>query len=87
MCIYETSPRKGRLAKGIGSLRSPAIQRLIPLLRDKTDTVRAAAAVVLQSLGATETIPFIRQVLAETDDADKKSIFQKALNHLGGLQK
>jgi hypothetical protein len=71
-----------KLAKSIGSLRSPAIQQLIPLLRDEVGNVRAAAAVALQSLGATEAIPAIRQALAETSDEDIKNIIKKSLDRL-----
>jgi hypothetical protein len=76
-----------KLVKDIGSLRGPAIQQLIPILRDETENVRAVAAVVLQSLDATEAIPFIRQALAETNDQDKKNIIQKSLDRLDRLQK
>jgi hypothetical protein len=76
-----------KLVKDLGSLRGPAIQQLIPILRDETEIVRAAGAVVLQSLNATEAIPFIRQALAETNNQDMKDIIQKNLDQLDRLQK
>jgi hypothetical protein len=76
-----------KLVKDNGLLHGPAIRQLIPVLRDEEETLRAAATVVLQSLDATEAIPFIRQALAETNDRGLKEIIQKSLDKLDRLQK
>ena len=75
-----------KLVKDIEPLRGPAIQQLIPILRDETENVRAAAALILELLGATEAIPFIRQAVAETNDEDKER-HPKSLDRLERLKK
>jgi HEAT repeat protein len=76
-----------RLAKGIGSLRDPAVQQLIPVLGAHDDTLRAVAAVALEALGATEAIPAIRQALANTGDDHMKTVIQERLDRLIEIQK
>jgi hypothetical protein len=76
-----------RLVKDKGLLHDPAIQQLIPILRDENENLRSTAAVVLQSLDATEAIPFIRQALMKTKNQDMKDIIQKRLDQLEGPQK
>ena len=76
-----------KLVKDNGSLRGAAIQLLMPTLLDETENVRAAAAVVLQSLGATEAIPLIVIALAQTNNQVYKSTIQKSLDRLDRLQK
>jgi hypothetical protein len=76
-----------RLATNVAPLRHPAIQDLIRVLSDGDDTVKATAAVALQSLGATEAIPAVVQAWATTGDAGMKAAVAKALNRLVEIQK
>jgi hypothetical protein len=76
-----------RLAKDNAALRAPAIQQLIPVLRDDDDTLRGIAALALGVLGATEAIPAIRQALANTDDDRAKAVMQKNLDRLEEIKR
>jgi hypothetical protein len=76
-----------RLAKDNSALRAPAIQQLIPVLRDDDDTLRGIAALALGVLGATEAIPAIRQALANTDDDRAKAVMQKNLDRLEEIKR
>jgi hypothetical protein len=76
-----------RLAKDIAPLSGPAIQDLIPVLSDDDDTLKATAAVALESLGATEAIPAVIKAWVATGDADLKAAVAKALNRLIEIRK